>query len=203
MDLVDAMRSTPTVRYYLTDDVPDDVVYRVLDSARFAPSGGNRQGWHVVVVRDPATRDAIAKLYQACWAEYTKQITPGAAAQDFAAHYGDVPVLLVVCVEIVALARTDATLERPSIVGGASVYTFVQNVLLAARNEGLGGALTTVGIAAEPELRRLLDIPEGTAVAAMLTLGWPDPARQLTKLKRKPVEHFTSVDSFNGPGLRP
>ncbi len=51
MELTDAMRTAATTRRFRPDPVPDDVVYRVLDSARFAPSGGNRQGWHVIVVR--------------------------------------------------------------------------------------------------------------------------------------------------------
>ena len=56
MDLYDVMRTTGAARQYTDHPLPDDVLERILDNARFAPSGGNRQGTHVVVVRDPQTR---------------------------------------------------------------------------------------------------------------------------------------------------
>jgi nitroreductase len=52
MDLTEALRTTGAVREFTAEPVPDEVVARVLDTARFAPSGGNRQGWRVVVVKD-------------------------------------------------------------------------------------------------------------------------------------------------------
>ena len=58
LDLVDTLRSTGAVRQFRPDPVADDVLARLLDTARFAPSGGNRQGWRVIVVKDPATRAA-------------------------------------------------------------------------------------------------------------------------------------------------
>ena len=62
MDLYDVMRTTAAVREYTDDPLPDDVLERILDNARFSPSGGNRQGTHVVVVRDAQTRDRLAEL---------------------------------------------------------------------------------------------------------------------------------------------
>ena len=63
VDLYDVMRTTPAVREFTDDPLPDDVLHRILDHARFAPSGGNRQGAHVVVVRDQGTRERLAALY--------------------------------------------------------------------------------------------------------------------------------------------
>ena len=62
MDLIEGLRTTGAVRDFLPDPVPDDVVYRLLDTARFAPNGGNRQAWHVVVVQDPAVKLALRDL---------------------------------------------------------------------------------------------------------------------------------------------
>src|SRR5206468_11925944 len=70
VDLTEALRTTGAVRDFLPDPVPDDVLYRILDTARFAPSGGNRQGWRVVVVKDPGQRSAIRDLYLPGWYEY-------------------------------------------------------------------------------------------------------------------------------------
>ncbi len=62
MELYDVMRTTFAAREFTSDPVSDDTLFRVLDHARFAPSGGNRQGWRVIVVRDRATKEALAAL---------------------------------------------------------------------------------------------------------------------------------------------
>ncbi len=96
------------------------------------------------------------------------------------------------------LAVTDAALPRQSIVGGASVYPFVQNLLLALRAEGLGAALTTLLVPAEAEVKRLLEIPEEIALAAHIGVGHradPWPAR----LARRPVEEFAFAERYGEP----
>ena len=70
MELLQAMRTTPSTREFTDDPVPDDVLYKILDDARFAPNGGNRQAWRVIVVRDPATKQRIAELYDLGMREY-------------------------------------------------------------------------------------------------------------------------------------
>jgi nitroreductase len=82
-------------------------------------------------------------------------------ADEFAHSFDQVPVHLVICVELSALAIVDSSLERPSIVGGASIYPFVQNILLGLRAEGLGAAFTTLLTPAEEEVRTLLALPDG------------------------------------------
>jgi nitroreductase len=212
VELRDAMTNTPTIRHFLPDPVSDGLLHRVLDAARFAPSGGNRQGWRVIAVRDPAMRRRLHDLYQLAWRPYRERIEAGAsadtrtrlasrslaAADAFADHLYAVPLHLVVCVDLSVLQVTDAALERQSIVGGASVYPFVQNLLLAARDAGLGVALTTLLVPAEDEVRRLLDIPGGFAVAALVAAGFPDPDRVPRTLSRRPVEAFAFRERFGG-----
>jgi nitroreductase len=70
MNLIEALRTTGAVREFTAEAVPDEVLYRVLDTARFAPSGGNRQAWRVVVVKDPALRRRMRDLYLTGWYEY-------------------------------------------------------------------------------------------------------------------------------------
>jgi hypothetical protein len=111
------------------------------------------------------------------------------------------PVVLVVCVDLRAVAALDKELDRVGIVGGGSVYPLVWNVLLAARNEGYGGTITTMAIAEEPALKELLGIPEPFAVAAVVPLG--RPVRQLTRLTRADVEQLTHLEHWDGGPLRP
>ena len=70
MELLDALRGTAAIREFTDEPVSDATVYRILDSARFAPSGGNKQGWRVVVVKDPEIRKGMRDLYQPGWRDY-------------------------------------------------------------------------------------------------------------------------------------
>jgi nitroreductase len=212
MELYAVMRTTGSTREFLPDPVPDDVIFRVLDNARFAGSGGNRQPWHVVVVRDAELRRRIRDLNQPVWNAYIAArgrgevpFAPGwnepaepapAVPTPLLDNLESVPVLLVVCARLGSLAVMDQALDRQSIVGGASVYPFVHNLLLAANSEGLGAVLTTFVTRAEPEVRPLLAIPDSHAVAGMVAMGWPNG--KLTKLTRRPVREFTTVDRFDG-----
>jgi len=215
MDLYEAMRCAPTSRRFTADPVPEEPLQRALDAARFAPSGGNRQGWRVVVVRDPARRAALRDLYLPGWRAYLERtggarvladpdtfdartVTRVRRADEYAQGLADVPVHLVVGVVLEDLAVTDAQLQRQSIVGGASVYPFVQNLLLALRAEGLGAALTTLLVPAEAEVKRLLDIPDGIALAGHVGVGhraeeWP------ASLSRRPVQEFAFAERYGEP----
>ena len=90
MNLLDALRTTGAIRDFRPDAVPDDVLFRVLDTARFAPSGGNRQGWRVVVLRDGTVRRAVRDLYLDGWYDYLAMrqhgLTPWAPVTDEAAE---------------------------------------------------------------------------------------------------------------------
>jgi len=221
MDLYDVMRTTAAVREFTDAPLPDAVLHTILDSARFAPSGGNRQGVQLVVVRDPATRERLveitapgARRYHAQraagetpWSSYTPStVTEEQVAQTpVPASVNDpirkAPVVLVVCVDLRAVAALDQDLDRVGIVGGASVYPLVWNILLAARNEGFGGTITTMAVAEEPALKALLGIPDPYAVAAVVPLG--QPVKQLTRLTRVGVEELTHLEHWDGGPLRP
>jgi nitroreductase len=215
MDIYEAMRNAPTSRLFEPDPVDSEVLVRVLENARFAPSGGNRQGWRVVAVQDGELRRALRDLYLPPWRAYMEQ-TGGAAmladpgshdqrrvrmvrrANEYAEGLDKVPVHLVVGVRLGDVLATDASLPRQSIVGGASIYPFVQNLLLGLRAEGLGAALTTLLVPAEDEVRRLLEIPDDVALAAHIGVGhradpWPK------ELSRRPVEEFAFLDRFGAP----
>ncbi|MDH3684329.1 MAG: nitroreductase family protein [Acidimicrobiia bacterium] len=214
MELYDAMRTTPSCRYFEPDPVDPSIIERVLDNARFASSGGNRQGWRVVVITDPDLRLAVAELHRRQWSAYVDHAREGvvgyqgddsghlmehgtnAARQrldrtdQFSSALEHVPVLLVVYTSLATLAITDSELDRPSVVGGGSVYPFVQNMLLGCTNEGLGSALTTLLAAEQPAVDRLLGVEAGMALAALIAVGWPVKAKQYSKLSRKPVTDF-------------
>ncbi|MGC9960969.1 MAG: nitroreductase family protein [Acidimicrobiales bacterium] len=224
MELSEVMRTTAACREFTSEPVAPETLQRVLDTARFAPSGGNRQPWRVVRIESPSIRQEIAHLYSLSWREYwahvERGLVPFAPGDDgrwdgpavdlevarerpapdaFGDQLASLPVMLVLLAHLGSLAVTDNGLGRQSIVGGASVYPFGHNVLLAARAEGLGGVMTTVLCRQEEAVKELLGVPTAFAVAALIVLG--HPVRQVTRLRRWPVERFTFVDRFDEPAL--
>ncbi|WP_076261836.1 nitroreductase family protein [Intrasporangium flavum] len=219
MDLYEVMRTTAAVRDFTDDPLPDVVLGTILENARFAPSGGNRQGVQIVVVRDPAVRERLVELtepgarrYHAeraagetPWSGHDRsRVTEQEVARTVVPGWVTEPVrraavVLVVCVDLRAVAALDKELDRVGLVAGASVYPLVWNILLAARNEGFGGTITTMAVAEEPALKELLGVPEPFAVAAVVPLG--RPVHQVTRLRRVPVAQMTHREHWSGGPL--
>ena len=210
MDVIETIKKTGACRHFKADPVPDDVLERLFDAARHGPQGGNRQPVRYVVVRDPESKRRLGEWYLEIWngvlemaarGEYRTSAGSSAgspvldSATHLAHHLAEVPVLVVVCAVLGDLARTDAALDRPGIVGGASIYPSVQNLLLAARNEGLGGVMTTLLCAVEPQVKELLAIPDELITCATIPIGYP--ARPLPqKLSRGPVSEMVFADRY-------
>lgn len=215
MELIEALRSTGSARRFSDDPVDDETVSAILDDARFAPSGGNRQPWRVAVLKAMSIRRRLADLMTAVWQEYAGQpqdpshapfafgrsaggapvATPNALLDDIER----VPVVLAVAADLNKIALMDGELDRPPITGGASIYPFCWSVLLAARARGLGGVLTTFLSRAEVDAADVLGLPADHALVATLFLG--HPTRLTTRLSRNPVARFATIDRFDGAPL--
>ena len=163
MDLFEVMRTTFACREFQDEEIEDEVIHRILDNARFAPSGGNRQGAHVIVVKDSEKKRKLGQLCGPTLLLYAAQQKAGevpfntvelssiseqeidtSSVHDFEMfnRLEEVPLLLVISIDLSGVASMDKDLERIGIGTGASIYPFVWNILLAARNEGLGGVIT-------------------------------------------------------------
>ena len=77
MELYEAMRTTFAARQHRHETIDDETIYRILDNARFAPSGGNRQGWRVVVIRDEEKRMALGPLISPVMLRYRAMVAAG------------------------------------------------------------------------------------------------------------------------------
>lgn len=218
MELYDVMRTTFACREWTDDPVDDATIHRVLDNARFAPTGGNRQGQRIIVQRDRAVRQQLIAMLRPATDIYMAQTAAGEAPWQSVhpttvdeasiratdgpvtfpgtANMADVPVWLIVLLDLSVAASFDKYLDRVGVVSGASIYPLAWNILMAARSEGLGGVLTTYFAEPEPQVQQLLGIPDHFAVAAMLPIG--HPVKQLTTLRRKSVEEFAVRERFDG-----
>ncbi len=224
MDLRTALRSTAAIRSFEERAVDDVTLEAILETARFAPSGGNRQGWRVIIVKDDAKRTRLRDAYLPGWYEYLAQgaagLVPWAPVTDlaqeasalaqapmfaaqaaegpggFAEHLDKAPVLLLLIADLRYLAAVDRDSARYSFIGGGSIYPFAWSVLLAAREHGIGGVLTTMVVRSEDELRSTFGMESHHAIAGLMALGYP--TFQPTKLRRAKVSAFTTIDSLNG-----
>jgi len=210
--IVDTQRA---LRRFRPDPVSDAAIHRILAAATRAPSARGAEPWFFVVVREAATRAAIAARYRAAW-EAGERFTAASdadrdlrghphyarmmrAARVLAADLAAAPVLIVCCLDhrqLGPIAAPDGTLVSP-VAAYASIFPAVQNLLLAARALGLGTTLTTLHRAFEDDLKALLQVPAAVEVVAIAPLG--HPADRFGPTRRKPVEQVAFRDRWGKP----
>lgn len=216
------LRTTFSGREFADRPVTDDEVAGLLDVARFASNGGNRQGWRVVALRDAQARRAVIEASVPYARRYVAEREHGeqpfsvladtavtdaqvAAVPDAAvawyAQLAEAPVILVIGLDLRTSAALDKNLSRPGIVAGASIYPFVHNILLAARDRGMTGVMTTFAAGAEPRIQQLVGFPAEIALCAVVPIGYP--VRTITKLRRRPVSSFARWDRWDGEPIVP
>ncbi|HEY8525722.1 MAG TPA: nitroreductase family protein [Acidimicrobiales bacterium] len=202
--LLEGLATTRAIRRYRDEPVPPEVLRAVLFAATRAPSGSNRQPFRFVVLTDgPKARAAKAligesarRFWRAKRAQDGYDRGSGAVAdspkarmartmQRYVDEFERVPVLILPC-----LVRYRA----PNPTEGASVYPACQNLLLAARALGYGGVFTGFNHAVDAELRELLGIPEGTAIAGTITLG--KPAGRHGPVRRRPLAELVFEEEW-------
>jgi nitroreductase len=208
--IYEAMRTLRAVRRLRPDPIPDDVLRRVLEAASWAPTGGNRQPWRIIAVKESRIKERLGKLYSEVWAPFAKMYRQAAPADEaerrrfsrtlsagdyLAENFGKTPVIAIFCFNPQQMAITDAKLERPSVVGGGSVYPAVENLLLACRAEGLGCVVTTLLCQREPEVCELLAIPQPWGTAAAIPIGYP-VGRGHGPLVRRSLTELSYLDSW-------
>ena len=202
--LFEAMYTQRAVRRLKPDPVSDELVTKLIEAATKAPSGGDRQPWAFVVIRDAAARKQIGAWYLDAWnktygaipaasraamPDRTKRVI--SSAEHLAFHMGEAPVLILVCAR--GLLPPDLAYAASSHYG--SVFPAVQNLLLAARGLGLGATLTTLHKMHEAELKQLLGIPEKVETVALIPIG--HPAGKYGPTRRRPIEEVTHFDRWD------
>jgi nitroreductase len=210
-DLYAFLSTTRSIRRISDKPVDNDTLQRILQAAVWAPSGGNRQPWRMIAVRDRDTKQRLSEIYSTEWATYVdfnmkklegmpKEVVDQAAAglavgTRLAAGLADIPVVVLFVHDPSALYVTDGGYGRTPVVGGASLYPAVQNLLLAARAEGLGGVLTTLLSSREADVRELIGFPADWGLYAMVPLG--HPVGNHGPLRRAPLEEMVKFDRWS------
>jgi nitroreductase len=204
LPVLEALHSTPARRYLSTKPISDEVLRAILDAAVRGPSGGNRQSWAWIVVRDQAIKDRIAGWYREGWdraygsrREQILSAEPSAdgmskrsflAAEHLAAHLAEAPVW------IIPVLRHAAGSTNPLL--GSSIYGAVQQLSLAARAYGIGSTLTTLYAGHEDDVRELLGLPEDARTMALVPLGYPSRGRW-AQPQRRPLDEVVHWDGWD------
>ncbi|MBA3304230.1 MAG: nitroreductase family protein [Acidimicrobiia bacterium] len=204
--------TTRAMRRFTDEPVTDEQVLTCLRAAVQAPSGGNIQPYRFIVVKDVGIRTRLAEVYLRAWRRYSAAVRGPAlarmrsdeeraawernvvASDHLAEHLAEVPVLILVLMADIEMLATDAVGVMDVGPTAASVYPAVQNLVLAARAQGLGTTLTTVYRIHEDEVRAICEIPDRYRVAALLPLG--HPTGRFGVAPRRPAESITSWDTF-------
>jgi nitroreductase len=211
MELYDGIMTTRAMRRFTDEAVRRDEIVRCLRAAVQAPSGGNIQPWQFLVVTDIDTRSAIGDIYRRSYDRYEPALMAvlppfrseddeasfrrtSAASRHLADHLGEAPALVLFLMPAISMTLHDEQGDLDVGTPYASVYPAVQNFLLAARDLGIGTALTTLYRIYQHELRDLLEIPERYEVVALVPMG--RPAGRFGVARRRPVEAVTSWDRF-------
>jgi nitroreductase len=202
-DLWDAIYTQRAIRYFKPEPVPEDLIFKVIEAGTMAPSGTNLQPWGFVVIRDDATRKAIADNIRERFlgneqmkgfiesgkssADRTQRLMMSGVS-NIVTNLDSAPVFIVPCLHNVASPA------REGLLAGSSIYQAVQNMLLAARGLGLGTVMTTFQAGMADELTAMMKLPENTTPVALIPMGWPD--RKFGPLNRKPVEEVTFWETW-------
>jgi nitroreductase len=203
MDFFDVVHTQRAIRKFRPDPVPQEAIWRMIDAAIRAPSGGNTQPWAFLVLTDPAKRkvisDAVAAGNTDAEARRAEAMTFDPARRRmrlgsiaFRENVAAAPCLIIPCL----VKPTSPTSDMTSLFAGSSIYGAVQNMMLTARALGLGTLMTTFNVAIEPLLRKEFGLPEDAKPVAVIPVGYPAEGERFGPTTRKPVESVTYWDGW-------
>ncbi len=218
LDVLEAIHTTRAQRYLKPAPIPEDVLWQILDAAIRGPTGGNQQGWGWVVIRDPAIKQKIAKIYaERLLAAYgyervsdeelgTARITRGGVEEGevgidarnrrgvvhLAEHYAEVPVIVAPVMQ--TAARMSDNTRRAGAGLAGSIYGALQNLMLAARAFDIGSVMTWT-LDEDSGINELLGLPENAFVMALIPLGYLERGR-FSQARRRPVGEVVHWDRW-------
>lgn len=200
MTLEDVMYNCRAMRKLKTDEVPEELLVKLIDAANQAPSGSNSQRARWVVVRDPAQKQKLADLNRQFAEPYIKPALENPGSEGEARmlkavvwqmdHMHEIPALVVACFDY--LEKVDGLQVYRS---AGSVWPGVQNLLLMARALGLGAAPTTLALRDQDLVREALGLPETFAALCLIPVGFP--MGNFGPVSRKPVDQIMRFDRWS------
>jgi len=200
-ELLKTIHSRRSVRVYKTGKVTDEQLERILDAARWAPSGANSQPWEFIVTRDKKKMKKVREIYLNEWKQ--RKLEDPVHYKGLKKDYvGDVSVLVLICgdprtMQVYLTTRQPADREK---LFQASVANAVEHMMLMAASERLGTVWVSVREEVEAELRVLFGVPQPLRLLWVVPIGparlWPRPRR------RRELSAFVHWECYDPNKLR-
>jgi len=188
--LFDAIFTQRAIRSFKPDPIPEEILYKMIEAATKAPSGGNSQPWAFIVIQDSEqikgigtyAKQGFAQMYERALA----RINPGdplpfPRLKPLVDNFDQIPAIIFPC-----LVRPQGSAPAGGTMAGASIYPAVQNLLLAARGLGIGAAITGLAMGFQDKLKQMLEMPDHVDLMALIPIGYPDK-EHYGKTTRKPA----------------
>jgi nitroreductase len=187
------------------DPIPEALIHEILRAATAAASGGNRQHWRFLVIKDPEIKKQVQRYYKKALDDvvaprYRNSAPPPGVTQEqyerqieavtyLTDHFHEAPVWIVACL--------DEGENIPTRWSGASIYPAVENILLAVRALGLGATLTTRHLLFEAEVEDILGLPPSVHSYAIIPIGYP--MGRFGPVSRGPLSDVVYLDRWTQP----
>lgn len=197
ISLGEAIFTLRAIRRFKNEPIDNEIIKDILLSAAQAPSGGNSQPWHFLVIKDKKQKQEFAELYhQAWWAKRADQgiYKPEDIAENnkttlsamkLSDEIATAPAIILIC----------ATAQGSGPMG--SVIPAVQNLLLTARSLGIGGTITTLHPSVEDQVKSMFNMPENVQIVYCVPIGYPKG--NFGPVQRKPLAEVTSLGVWGEP----
>jgi len=200
-DLLELMSSQGTVRHFKSNPVLGEHLEKILQAARWAPSGANTQPWDFIVVKNPELKEEIARIFVEGHQRAKKEDRefPYETGEKLRRRFTDPPILIVVCADTRFMKAYPKVGYREQILN-VSMGAAIQNMMLAASALGLGLSWGTVDALNRDKLQELLGVPAHSRILEVLQLGYP-AKRAPPRFRRNPRD-FTHADKFDTSKLR-
>lgn len=198
--LEEAIYNSRAMRRLKPDEVPEEMLRKLVDAARQAPSGSNTQGARYVVVRDPAVKKLLAEQNRKHAEPYIRPNLENPPNEKHKRlleavvwqmdHMHEIPALIVACFDY------GEKVDGMGVYRGAgSVWPGVQNLLLTARALELGAAPTTLALRDQDAIREILNLPETFAALVLIPVGYP--MGKFGPVSRMPLDDMMKFDSWS------
>ncbi|MEM2647957.1 MAG: nitroreductase family protein [Candidatus Bathyarchaeia archaeon] len=182
-----------SIRSFLSKSVPHDLILRLIDAARWAPSAHNAQPWRFIVIIDPEVKRKLAEAMASDWLRDLRKdgVPPEDSkrlVKESIKRFSETPVLIVAAMTMRDMQRyPDKRRQRfEHLMATQSLAAAIQNILLTAHAEGLGACWFCAPLFCQKTVRRILRMPSDVEPQALITVGYPaegpePPPRKLLK----------------------
>jgi len=193
--LLDIIKSRRSIREYLSGKISKDILFRILEAARWAPSAHNAQPWRFIIIRKRGLKEELARAMADEWIkDMIKNGLPSETQKDLVEtsirRFTKAPVLIIACVTMEDMDKYPdlRRQEYEHIMAVQSLAAAIQNMLLMAHSEGLGACWFCAPLFCQEVVRKVLKIPDDVEPVALITLGYP--SERASPPFRKPVEEI-------------